>query len=125
MVKVQKNSNRITPFAGISLLTMNLPAVYLENSLTVNRVREFRDAIISTAIFFARGLISFFVEDIARHLRPTLENIPENKVPSPDTLLLMLDEPATDNTTVVSSSGQAYQFNINKKLNDLVTAQAG
>ncbi|MDR1864216.1 MAG: hypothetical protein LBR08_01455 [Bacteroidales bacterium] len=36
------------------------------------------------------------MEDIARHLRPTLENIPENKVPSPDTPLRSLDEPATD-----------------------------
>jgi hypothetical protein len=58
-------------------------------------------------------------EDIQQHFRPTLEQIPHNKVASPDTLLRCFNELATENTPVVSSSGKTYQFNMNEKLNDL------
>jgi len=59
------------------------------------------------------------VEDIQQHFRSTLEQIPDNEVASPDTLLRVFGELATENTTVVSSSEKEYQFNINEKLNDL------
>ena len=52
-------------------------------------------------------------------MRPTLESILCNKVPSPDTLLRGIKELAVENTNVVSSTGKSYQFNINRKLNDL------
>ena len=43
-----------------------------------------------------------------------------NEVASPDTLLRCFNELATENTVVeVPSSGKAYQFNINEKLNSL------
>jgi hypothetical protein len=58
-------------------------------------------------------------EDIQQHFRSTLEQIPHNEVASADTLLRCFNELATENTPVVSSSGKAYQFNINEKLNDL------
>jgi len=58
-------------------------------------------------------------EDIQQHFRPTLEQIPGNKVASADTLLRCFNELATENTTVVSSSEKEYKFNINEKLNDL------
>jgi hypothetical protein len=120
-VQVQKKSNRITPLAGIS---------FIDNEFTRSGLGKLIDSKLGkrvpkcgyqySDIFRAWFNIFFcggdFAEDIARHLRPALENIPENKVPSPDTLLRMLDEPATDNTTVVSSSGKAYQFNINEKV---------
>ena len=57
--------------------------------------------------------------DVQKHLRYTLENIPENKVASPDTLLRLLTELATENTIVTSTSGKEYEFNINEKMNDL------
>jgi hypothetical protein len=124
MVKVQKKSNRITPLAGIS---------FIDNEFTRSGLGKLIDSELGKRIsrygyqysdIFRAWFNIFFcggdcAEDIAQHLRPTLENIPQNKVPSPDTLLRMLDEPATDNTTVVSTSGQAYQFNINEKLNEL------
>ena len=58
-------------------------------------------------------------EDIQVHLRPALEQIPDNKPPSADTLLRVNHELAVDNTVVVSSSGKAYDFNINDKMNNL------
>jgi len=58
-------------------------------------------------------------EDIQKHFRPTLEQIPGNAVASADTLLRSFNELATENTTVVSSTQKEYQFNINEKLNDL------
>jgi hypothetical protein len=67
-------------------------------------------------IFFCGGGCA---EDIEQHLRPTLENIPQNKVAGPDTLLRVLNELASKNDTIVSSSGLKYQINTNEKLNDL------
>ncbi|MDR0261611.1 MAG: hypothetical protein LBJ04_00150, partial [Sphingobacterium sp.] len=59
-------------------------------------------------------------EDVQVHLRPILEQIPDNSVPSPDTLLLGIKELATENTEVVSTGDKVYQFNINDKMNDLM-----
>ncbi|MDR1865299.1 MAG: hypothetical protein LBR08_06980 [Bacteroidales bacterium] len=128
--KIQKISNRITPFAGISFIDNEFIRSGLGKLIDSKPGKRVSRCGYQYSDIFRAWFNIFFcggdcAEDIARHLRPTLENIPENKVPSPDTLLRMLDELATNNTTVVSSSGQAYQFNINKKLNDLVTAQAG
>ena len=67
-------------------------------------------------IFFGCGEVA---EDIQKYLRPTLENIPFNRVPSADTLHRVLKELATDNTTVPSVSDKDYKFNINEKMNDL------
>jgi hypothetical protein len=58
-------------------------------------------------------------EDVGEHLRSTLESIPGNRVASPDTLLRVIKELATEDTIVTSSSGKAYRFNINEKMNDL------
>jgi hypothetical protein len=58
-------------------------------------------------------------EDIHRHFRGTLEQIPGNAVASADTLLRCFSELAVDNTEITSGSGKAYRFNINEKLNDL------
>ena len=59
--------------------------------------------------YFVHGSISFFcggevAEDIQKYLRPTLENIPFNRVPSADTLHRVLKELATENTTITSVS---------------------
>jgi len=63
-------------------------------------------------VFFCGGEVA---EDVQEHLRPTLENIPGNCVASPDTLLRAIKELATENTTIISTSGKEYQFNFNKK----------
>ncbi len=124
MIKVQKISNNITPFAGISFINNEFNRIGLgnliDNQLAI-RVStcgyQYSDIVRSWFDIFLCG--GDCAEDIAQHLRPTLENIPPSKVPSPDTLLRSLDELAADNTTVISTSGQKYQFNINEKLNDL------
>ncbi|MDR1865528.1 MAG: hypothetical protein LBR08_08155 [Bacteroidales bacterium] len=99
MVKVQKNSNVSTSFAGISFIvnefTRSGLGKLIDNELD-NRISrcgyQYSDIFRTWFnIFFCGGDCA---EDIAQHLRPTLENIPETKVPSPDTLLRMLDEPA-------------------------------
>ncbi len=120
MIKVQKISNNITPFAGISFINNEFNRIGLgnliDNQLGI-RVStcgyQYSDIVRSWFDIFLCG--GDCAEDIAQHLRPTLENIPQSKVPSPDTLLRSLDELAADNTTVISTSGQKYQF----KLNDL------
>jgi len=57
------------------------------------------------------------IEDVSTHLGTHLKDIPNNNVPSPDTILRGLKELTTENTAFKSTSGLSYNFNINKKLN--------
>jgi len=59
-------------------------------------------------------------EDITEHLRKDLQQIPEFKVCSADTLLRMQKELATDKETYDSKSGVSHEFNINLNLNELM-----
>jgi len=124
MTKVQKISKNITPFAGV---------FFAHEEFNRSGLRELIDnqlGIRSSTKTYSYGNLfnNFFnlflcggecVEDIQRHFRPTLEQIPGNEVASPDTQLRVFGELATENTTVVSSKGKEYQFNVNEKLNDL------
>jgi hypothetical protein len=124
MIRIQQISNNITPFAGISFIDNEFTRSGLGELINdqlnhrVSRVGyQYSDIFRAWFnIFFCGGNCA---EDIAQHLRTTLKNLPQNKVPSPDTLLRSLGELATDNISVISTSGQKYQFNINEKLNDL------
>ncbi|MDR2764430.1 MAG: IS1380 family transposase, partial [Tannerella sp.] len=58
-------------------------------------------------------------EDVQTRLRATLKGIPSSPVPGPDTLLRAVKELAEANSTVVSTRGKAYNFNIHTKLNNL------
>lgn len=69
-----------------------------------------------TNVFLSGGNV---VEDISTHLGEHLKEIPNNKVPSPDTVLRGLKELTTDNTIYTSDSGISYNYNINKDLNTL------
>jgi len=110
----------IAAFAGISFINNEFNRIGLgkliDNQLGI-RVStcgyQYSDIVRSWFDIFLCG--GDCAEDISQHLRPTLENIPQSKVPSPDTLLRSLDGLAADNTTVISTSGQKYQFNINEK----------
>jgi hypothetical protein len=125
MTKVQKISKNITPFAGVFFVHDEFKRSGLrklvDNQLGIR---------ISTKGYSYGNLFNNFfslflsggecAEDIQKHFRPTLEQIPGNEVASADTLLRCLSELATENTIVaVPSSGKEYQFNINEKLNDL------
>ena len=124
MTKIQKISKNITPFAGVFFANdeFNRSGLrqLIDNQLGIR---------VSTKDYSYGNLIGNFfnlflcggecAEDIQQHLRPTLEQIPDNQVASADTLLRCFGELATENTTLSSSSAKKYQFNINEKLNDL------
>lgn len=122
-MKVQKVSQSITPFAGISFVNQEFNdsglLSLIDTHLGIRTLSGYQYGEIFRAwfdIFFCGGEVA---EDIQKYLRPTLENIPFNRVPSADTLHRVLKELATDNTTVSSVSDKDYQFNINENLNDL------
>jgi hypothetical protein len=124
MAKVQKISKTLTPFAGVFFVHEEFKrsgfGQLIDNHLGYRP---------STKGYSYGNLFGNFfnlllsggqcAEDIQQHFRATLEQIPRNKVASADTLLRLFNELATENTTVVSSQGNEYQFNINEKLNDL------
>jgi len=124
MAKIQKISKNITPFAGV---------FYVNDQFNRSGVGKLIDKQLgkraSTKDYSYSNLIGNFfnlflcggecAEDIQQHFRPTLEQIPNNKVASADTLLRVFNELATDNTTIISSKNNEYQFNINERVNDL------
>jgi hypothetical protein len=124
MTKVQKSSQTITPLAGIYLVNDEFQSsgvqqlIDNEIGMRVSTIGYSYGKIFKTwfNIFFCGGECA---EDIQEHLRATLSQIPDNQVPSADTLLRVLSELETENTVVTSSSGQKYNFNINEKLNNL------
>ncbi len=59
------------------------------------------------------------IEDINTHFREHLKSIPNNKVPSADTVLRAFSELTTQNTIYKSDANKSYDFNINKSLNRL------
>jgi hypothetical protein len=124
MAKIQKKSKNITPFAGV---------FYVNEQFNSSGLRKLIDKQLgiraSTKDYSYGNLLGNFLnlflsggecaEDIQQHFRPTLEQIPNNKVASADTLLRVFNELATENTMIVSSTNNEYQFNINERINDL------
>ena len=125
MTKVQKISKNITPFAGV---------FFAHDEFKRSGLRKLIDnqlgiRVSSKGYSYGNLLGNFFnlflcggecAEDIQKHFRATLEQIPGNEVASADTQLRCFNELATENTVVVvPSSGKEYQFNINENLNDL------
>jgi Transposase DDE domain. len=123
--KVVKLSQNISPFGGISYVNAEFTnsglSQLIDNELGIrgsgtgysysNIFRTMNN------VFFCGGECA---EDIQVHLRASLEQIPNNAVPGPDTLLRGIKKLAVDNTAVtVSGSDNVYQFNINNKMNRL------
>ena len=124
MAKIQKISKEVTPFAGIFFVHEEF------NRSGINKLidKQLGKRISTKDYSYSNLFGNFFnlmlsggecAEDIQHHFRATLEQIPCNKVASADTFLRCFSELATENTIVVSSGKKEYQFNINKKLNDL------
>jgi hypothetical protein len=122
--KVVKFPQSITPFGGISYVNAEFNRIGL-SQLIDNELGLRGDGTGYTHselflnwfdVFFCGGECA---EDIQVHLRDTLEQIPFNKVASPDTMLREIKSLATANTEVITGSGNVYQFNINEKMNDL------
>lgn len=121
-MKIQKYKNTVSPFAGISFVNHLFNKVGL-NQLIDNELGErvrhagysYSDIIRNmTNVFLSGGDV---IEDIGTHLNTHLKEIPNNNVPSPDTVLRGLKELSTQNTVYESDAGLSYNFNINKKLN--------
>lgn len=121
-MKVQKYSNTVSPFAGISFVNHSFDKSGLTQLIDEElgtRVKtvgySYSDIIRNlTNVFLSGGDV---VEDINSHLREHLKEIPFNAVPSADTVLRGLKELTTENTVYKSQSDISYNLNINKKLN--------
>ena len=124
VTKIVKSSKNIIPFAGISFVNSEFNKCGM-SQLIDNELGERASTVgYSYSDIFRNWTNLFFcggecAEDIQVHLRSTLEQIPDNKPPSADTLLRVNKELAVENTEVVSSSGNIYNFNINEKMNRL------
>ena len=124
MAEIQKISKSMTPFAGVFFANDEFSrsglSELIDNQLGIrssNRGYSYGNIFQNFFNLFLSG--GECAEDIQQHFRPTLEQIPGNKVASADTLLRCFNELATENTMVVSPNKKEYQFNINERLNDL------
>ena len=121
-MKVQKYTNTVSPFSGISFVNEAFNKAGLsqliDNELG-NRVKtvgySYSEIIRNLCNVFLSG--GDVIEDVSTHLGNHLKEIPANNVPSPDTILRGLKELTTKNDIFTSTSGLSYNFNINKKLN--------
>jgi len=123
-IKVQKLSDSVSPFAGISFVNALFNQCGLSNLIDTElgtRVQttgyQYSEIIRNLSNVFISG--GDCIEDISTHLKDHLVSIPTNQVPSPDTILRGIKELSTDNTPLISTSGNLYDFNINTKLNSL------
>jgi len=123
-MKIQIKSKLVSPFAGISFFvkcfrTSGIQQL-IDNELgcRVTTIGYSYSDILKNywAIFYTGGSCA---EDIQANLGKHLKSIPNNAVPSADTLLRGLKELATPNTQYTSSSNILYDFNLNLKLNSL------
>jgi len=123
-MKVQKISNNVSPFSGISFVNNCFDKIgmsqLIDNELG-SRVKEggysYSDIIKNFLnVFYSGGDCA---EDIQTHLGKHLKSIPNNHVPSADTILRGIKELATENSTFTSKQGKNYDFNINMSLNTL------
>lgn len=121
-MKVQQYSTTVNPFSGISFVNHIFNRVGLSELIDEElgaRVKyvgySYSDIIRNlTNVFLSGGDV---IEDVSSHLGTHLKEIPNNQVPSPDTIGRGLKELTTSNTVFVSNSNISYNFNINKKLN--------
>lgn len=123
-MKIQNFKTTVNPFSGNSLVNhyFNKSGMsqLIDNELG-DRVKYvgyqyseiFRNL---TNVFLSGGDA---IEDINTHFGAHLKSIPENNVPSADTVLRSFKELITENTVYTSDSGLSYNFNINNKLNRL------
>jgi hypothetical protein len=125
MVKIEKISQSITPFGGISFVH----DMFKRSGLRKLIDRELGSRVSTCGYTYGSLLGTWFdlflcggdcAEDIEEHLYDTLSAIPGNKVSKADTLLRCLKELSAENTPFTSDSGITYEFNINEKLNSLM-----
>ena len=125
MVKVEKISQNITSFGGISFVH----DLFKRSGLRKLIDKELGKRVSTCGYTYGSLIGNWFnlflcggdcAEDIERHLHATLSAIPDNNVSKADTMLRCLKELSVDNTPVTSASGITCQFNINEKMNGLL-----
>jgi hypothetical protein len=122
--KIEKISQTISPFAGISFINEEFNNCGLKQLIDTELGTRGVKALYSYSDIFKNWYDIFLcggecAEDIQVHLRNSLEQMPCNTVPSADTLLLGIKELAVDNIEIESTSGKTYMFNTNEKMNKL------
>ena len=123
-MNIQNFKTTVSPFAGISLINFHFNksglSQLIDNELGTrgNKASYQYSEIIRNLgnVFLSGGDV---IEDINTHLREHLQSIPDNNVPSADTVLRGIKELTTENTIYTSEAGIDYNFNINEKLNRL------
>ncbi len=124
MVKIEKNNQKINPFGGINFVINEIKQAgileCIDNELG-NRAAQaeysYSDLILNLwTVFFCGGDVA---EDINEHLKEHLKSIPNFKVANADTILGVLKSLKTDKEQVVSSTGNTYEINKNKDINQL------
>ena len=124
-VKVQQFKTQANPFSGINFVNHYFNKSGLSSLIDNELGGRGRNAVYSYSDIL-RNLCNValsggsVIEDINSHFREHLESIPNNKVPSADTLLRAITELTTTNTVYTSQSGNTYDFNINLKMNRLL-----
>jgi len=123
-MKLQKPSTNVSPFSGISFVHYEFVKVGMSHLIDT----ELRSRV-KTVGYSYSDIIKNYVnvhycggscaEDIQTHLGEHLKSIPDNSVPSADTLLRGIKELAIPNKTYTSKQGKSYDFNVNTKLNRL------
>lgn len=123
-IKVQKFRDTVNPFSGISFVNDSFNKVgmsqLIDNELG-SRVElfgyKYSDIFRNLTNVFLSG--GDCIEDISGNLGEHLKSIPNNRVPSPDTVLRGIKELSCDNINYTAESGISYDFNINLRLNKL------
>jgi len=123
-MKVQNLIEEVSPFAGVSFVNELFNRVGL--SSLIDKELGIRSKLVGYQYSeIIRNLSNVFlsggdcIEDINTPLKDHLKTIPNNNVPSPDTVLRGINELSTENTSFESDALKAYNFNINYKLNTL------
>jgi hypothetical protein len=123
-MKIQNFKTSVNPFSGNSIVNYHFNKSGLTQLIDNELGERVRFAGYQYGEIF-RNLTNVYlsggdaIEDINTHFREYLKSIPDNNVPSADTVLRAFKELTTENTSYVSGSGIYYNFNINNKLNVL------
>ncbi|MDO9153529.1 MAG: IS1380 family transposase [Paludibacter sp.] len=123
-MKIQKNSSTVSPFSGIAFVNneFNKSGMCQLIDKELGRRQSTKGYTYSNVIknlshvFYCGGDCA---EDIQTHVGNDLKLIPNNVVSSADTVLRVVKELSTDNSTFFSQQGKSYNFNINSNLNNL------
>lgn len=123
-MKVQKFNKKVSPFSGISFVNNIFSKVGISQLVDKelgSRVQlfgyQYSDILKNLTNVYLSG--GDCIEDISGNLGEHLKSIPNNNVPSPDTVLRGVKELSTDNKIFTSKNNISYNFNINTKLNRL------